>query len=1258
ATSTTYTIPSATEGLTGNEYEAVFTNSGGSAATTAATLTVIGTPIAQWIFPGGEQPTAGGSTAQGTGNSPYPTFGPLTNTAGTLGLQNFYTGVEAYPESDILIERSTLNPSYAEYDWRIRSGNGSGPTGSPGTPEGWSQTAPQWDAASIGTLDSLDNLILPQGVQFDINTTGYTNITFQFDWTQGGIADMQPQYSPDGGTTWTNVPGSTIEAAGSDFHGITSSTTTATPIVVNLQGVAAANNNPNFELRLVTKYNPSLPLISDGNLLDPAIHGQYATGAPGPVNAQQVIQYATGVNGGAFTLSYNGQSTGPIAYSSSPATLISNITAALDLLPGLAGTFSVAQTNYSSGTLLQPLRDALGQQDQDMTVTFSGALAATAVTTMTADGSSLTGGGVSVATWVNGSANGFQPYVDGGGAWQIGKISFNGDGPSTAGGLAITAPPSSYQVAGGGIATFTASAYDEAAGATAQWQINTGSGWSNIVGGTTNISNTGATYISTYSFATNVNLSDTGHQFRVIFTQGSGSVTSSAATLTVVTPVAPTITLQPSSTSVQEGNVALITGTAGSATAPAPTVQWQVSTNSGSTWTPLTDTGGYLGSQTVTLGPSGYVSTLSITTLADASQNGYQYRAVFTNAVSSATSNAATLTVLAAETIITNWDFSSHPTAGSGAFDNSPAPTGGSVDVGTALPVGMVQPYNPNDPATGIDGYGSTNACDVLSSPGYLNPSFSENTWRIRGGPTATTGGTPANGWSNLAPEYTQGVQFSVPTTGYNHVYVTLDWYSTTSGILDAQEQYTIDGTNWININNQVQANSNDFYGATPTGGPVPLVIDVSSIPGAANDPNFGIRLVSAYNPLLPNITDANGTHGQYANAALVGNPPGPAPYNGSKGNWRFDNILPAWVAPGSVASWNAGTQTLTVTGATTIVANPGGGLSSLVNSGSVEFTSGTNVTIGAITGTGSLTVDAGASLSIESIAQASLTVDGSLLIADKAAGGTEIVLGSVDGSGDTVTPGSLTLGAAGLIDLADRTLVIHYNLAGPNPTLNIAKALAEGRNGDPAGGVLDGAWDGSAGIVSSTAAAQFVANGSTELYALGYGDTQNMLINDAPDMQGLASTLFVRYTRMGDATMDGIVGDNDVTVLGLQYNPNRNVATSGPEYWYDGDFNYNGIVDDNDVTAIGLQYDPTQSAPAIARQDGSESAAAYPAAAASPSVAVGVPANQAAAAFSLVPIPSESVGDNDAESLDRVLDARDATPSGLFSDRPAAVPG
>ena len=61
-------------------------------------------------------------------------------------------------------------------------------------------------------------------------------------------------------------------------------------MTVNLQGINAANNNPNFELRLVGAYDPGLPTISDGNLLDPATHGQFASGFGSHCSSIQVIQ--------------------------------------------------------------------------------------------------------------------------------------------------------------------------------------------------------------------------------------------------------------------------------------------------------------------------------------------------------------------------------------------------------------------------------------------------------------------------------------------------------------------------------------------------------------------------------------------------------------------------------------------------------------------------------------------------------------------------------------------------------------------------------------------------------------------------------------------------------------------------------------------------------------------------------------------------------------------------------------------------------
>src|SRR5882762_6265821 len=87
----------------------------------------------------------------------------------------------------------------------------------------------------------------------------------------------------------------------------------------------------------------------------------------------------------------------------------------------------------------------------------------------------------------------------------------------------------------------------------------------------------------------------------------------------------PTITAQPANQTVTAGQTA--TFTAAATGSPAPTVQWQVSTDGGVTFSIL----------------SGATSTtLSFTTAS--SQNGNRYQAVFTNSAGSATTTAATLT--------------------------------------------------------------------------------------------------------------------------------------------------------------------------------------------------------------------------------------------------------------------------------------------------------------------------------------------------------------------------------------------------------------------------------------------------------------------------------------------------------------------------------------------------------------------------------------------------------------------------------------
>ncbi len=111
---------------------------------------------------------------------------------------------------------------------------------------------------------------------------------------------------------------------------------------------------------------------------------------------------------------------------------------------------------------------------------------------------------------------------------------------------------------------------------------------------------------------------------------GGTSAASAADTFTYVS--APAITTQPSSVSVVVGQTA--TFTAAASGTPAPTVQWQSSINGGSSWTNIA------GAASPTL-------TVAHVTVG---QSGTRYRAVFTNGAGSATSNAATLSVVPAVT--------------------------------------------------------------------------------------------------------------------------------------------------------------------------------------------------------------------------------------------------------------------------------------------------------------------------------------------------------------------------------------------------------------------------------------------------------------------------------------------------------------------------------------------------------------------------------------------------------------------------------
>ena len=211
-------------------------------------------------------------------------------------------------------------------------------------------------------------------------------------------------------------------------------------------------------------------------------------------------------------------------------------------------------------------------------------------------------------------------------------ITFRASRQSTTGPPVITSHPSNASAARGATASFSCAASGNPA-PTFQWQRLSASGtyWADLgdagpFGGVT--STTLAVSVPTEGTAVQA-----GDQFRCVATNSYGSASSNAGLLTINEP--PYIIAHPSPTTVLYGDTATFTVQAGGT--PAPTYRWQWMRAGTTTWATFQyDTGGFQGSQT---------ATLTVPTGASGGQNGDQFRAVATNSLGNATSNAAMLSV-------------------------------------------------------------------------------------------------------------------------------------------------------------------------------------------------------------------------------------------------------------------------------------------------------------------------------------------------------------------------------------------------------------------------------------------------------------------------------------------------------------------------------------------------------------------------------------------------------------------------------------
>ncbi|MCX8020816.1 MAG: M12 family metallo-peptidase [Chitinophagaceae bacterium] len=194
----------------------------------------------------------------------------------------------------------------------------------------------------------------------------------------------------------------------------------------------------------------------------------------------------------------------------------------------------------------------------------------------------------------------------------------------------ISSNPSSVTICTGSNTSFSVTA--SGTGITYQWQVNTGSGFTNLTDG--------GVYSGTSSPVLNLNgptSAFNGYQYRCVV---SGvcppQATSAAATLTVINPV--TITSQPANREICSGSNTSFSITATS-TEPI-SYQWQVSTDGGTTWTNIS---------------GATAATLSLTNV-PVSLNGNRYRCQVRNVTCTApvNSNSALLNVRQLPTITLN----------------------------------------------------------------------------------------------------------------------------------------------------------------------------------------------------------------------------------------------------------------------------------------------------------------------------------------------------------------------------------------------------------------------------------------------------------------------------------------------------------------------------------------------------------------------------------------------------------------------------
>ncbi len=676
ATSTTYSF-TATSGENGDEYEAVFSNSAGSLTSTPATLSVDFSPIV--TTQPANQTVSAGNTATFTaaananpsatvqwqvstdGGTTYSAVTGATSTTYSFTATSGENGDQYEADFSNSLGTFASNPATLTVDFAPTVTTS--PTGQTVDAGG---TATFAAAASGNPAPSVQWEVSSNGGTSFTAITGATSTTYSFTATGGENADEYEAVFTNG----VGSPATTLAATLTVDH-VTTEPANQTYLTGATATFTAISSNPSGADTVQWQVS------SNGGTTFNAITGATST--------TYSFTATSGENGDQFEAVFS-NSAG--TFTSSPATLT------VDFAPTVT-TNPTDQTADAGGT-----------------ATFTAAASGNPAPTVEWEVSTDGGASFSAISGATSTTFSFTP-ISGDNGNEYEAVFTNGIGaPATTSAAtltvdSVTTQPSSQTVDAGATATFTAASANPS-GDTVQWKVSTS-------GGTTFTAISGATS-TTYSFT--ATSSENGDQYEAVFSNSNGAFTSSPATLTV--DFAPTLTTNPASQTVGAGGTA--TFAAAGKGNPAPTVQWEVSSDGGTTFSAV----------------SGATSTTYSFT-ATAGETGDEYEAVFTNSLGSITSSPATLTV-ASQPAVTGISPATGP-AGTTVTITGTGFTGATnVDFGANMATNVVVVSATQITATSPAGSGTVDV--TVTGPGGTSPTSSADQFTY----ISVTGISPASG--------------------------------------------------------------------------------------------------------------------------------------------------------------------------------------------------------------------------------------------------------------------------------------------------------------------------------------------------------------------------------------------------------------------------------------------------------------------------------------------------------------------------------